>query len=274
MKQHPIAKLLTPPLSKGELEAYENDVIKNGQIDDIIIHEGMILDKWHMFKILEKLKIKPRFKDFHKNGVSSPENFVIAKLQGRNLTVSRKACIAAEYWNMNRLSHSDRVKEAWNTRRMGLQLKDSLSKTSDVFSIGRTSLMKACCILKEDEALFNQCKFGNLSINNAYCQLRANKPSKYRDIYVEKHQEAIKETEQVTIPQVFDSLEVIENFTKQMASLGWIFEHKINKDGLHFGNFYGNGFTPCWDRIEQTGASNKYKEAVVRAAFEKLKKKK
>lgn len=273
LEQHPIAKLLTPPLSREEMEAYENDVKKNGQIDDIVIHEGKILDKWHMYQILLKLGKEPRFKDFHRNGVSSPEDFVIAKLQGRNLTISRKACIAAEYWKMNRLSKTDSAKKGWSNRRSGISEDDSLTHISDIFCLGRTSLMKACALLKGDAELFNKCKFGNLSINNAYCQLRANKPSKYRTIFVEKHEEAIKETQEMNIPQVFDSYEVIENFTKHMSRLGWILEHKISKDGMHFANFYGNGYATSWDRIEQTGGSVKYKEAVVRAAFEKLKKK-
>ncbi len=252
------------------METYELDIIKNGQIDEIILHEGMILDKWHMYKILIKNNIEPKFKDFHQNGVATPQDFVIAKLQGRHLSISQRACIAAEYCLMNKSGHHERVLKAWKTRREGKGGNNMLDNGAKIFSVSRSVLMKSYRLLHADRDLFDKCKTGEQSVNKAYYKFRLIKPTKQhksRNEEIEKNIETSKA--ELKIPQVFDSEEVIEIFVKEMCKRGWILEHKV-RDGLHFANFWGNGFPSIWHMIDQEGSSFKYKEAVVRAAFQKI----
>lgn len=282
LEQHEIAKVLTPPLTKEELYAYEQDILKNGQLDEVVLCDGKVLDKWHMYQILVKHNIKPRFKEFHKNGVESPQDFVIAKLQGRHLNQSQKTCVAIEYdayvnGNSDCNSRRSAATTAWQeSLKSGKAYKAPHHTRKDIcnmFNVSATLLNYASVLFFENKELFNKCKNGQ-SINSAYNEhlesRRLKRPNQRKRNQTCENIAVTKDT--IEIPKVWDSREKYDIFMDQMAALGWMFQLRM-KNGLYNGHFYGNGHPEYTSHFKEVGAARTMHEAVTQAAFVRLGKK-
>ena len=94
MKRHPFGAA-AGDLSDPEYKALRADLNANGQLDDITIHDNMILDGWHRYELLEDLGIAPRLTVF-KGSAADAAKLVISRLKGRreSVTVAMAAMIA------------------------------------------------------------------------------------------------------------------------------------------------------------------------------------
>jgi ParB-like chromosome segregation protein Spo0J len=82
--------------SDTELQELAEDIHKNGLIEAIVLHEGMILDGRNRYAACELTDIEPQFVEWNGHG-GSPTLYVLSKnLHRRHLTSSQKAAIAAE----------------------------------------------------------------------------------------------------------------------------------------------------------------------------------
>jgi N6-adenosine-specific RNA methylase IME4 len=102
MNFHPIANIF-PLMDDNEISSLSEDIQKNGLIDPIILHEGMILDGRNRFLACEKAMVEPDYLEFTKI-VSShdPLSFVIStNLKRRHLNESQRAMIGAKLANIS-----------------------------------------------------------------------------------------------------------------------------------------------------------------------------
>lgn len=277
LKQHPIAKDITPPLTEMEYNLYEEDILKNGQIDEIVMFEGMILDKWHMYKILMKHNKTPRFKEFKLNGVASAEDFVIAKLQGRNLTSLQLACIAAQRIDVLKKDTAQFLRD-FNKIHKGRPppVDPKSDKTNKLlldlgkkFKISMCSISRMRSIYLNCRDIFDRVKRGEIALNESYRLYKERVGDKYN---LRKNKFIPKiDIQPIVIPSPFDPHEVIHNFLKNMNDHGWIFEMKIC-ERMYYANFYGHGILSkvnCWN---SNIPEPEFRRAVVTAAFERLNK--
>ncbi len=94
LRPHPAAEIF-PKMAEAEFDALVTDIEQNGQLEPIIIYEGMILDGRHRYKACQQLGLKCRTIEW--DGGGSPEEFVISmNVRRRHLTASQLAMIAAK----------------------------------------------------------------------------------------------------------------------------------------------------------------------------------
>ena len=74
------------------------DIKRQGQLEPIILHEGLILDDRNCYRACQLAGVNPRTGDFSTLSTErSPEEFVVSRnLRRRHLSVGQKAAIALE----------------------------------------------------------------------------------------------------------------------------------------------------------------------------------
>ena len=91
---HPACKLF-PEMSKDELQALAADIKERGLLNDIVLHEGKILDGRNRNKACKIAGVKPRYVQWQGDG--SPLAWVIStNLVRRHLTAGQRALIALD----------------------------------------------------------------------------------------------------------------------------------------------------------------------------------
>ena len=94
-RSHPAANLF-PMMGDAELWELAEDIGRQGLEDDIILHEGLILDGRNRWVACERAGVEQRTAVWQSNG-ASPTAYVISKnLHRRHLTPAQRAAIAAE----------------------------------------------------------------------------------------------------------------------------------------------------------------------------------
>lgn len=282
LQPHPLA-LIPPPLTKEQEEALEESLLKNGQIRDIVTHEGMILDGNHKYKLLLKNGIKPRMVEFKPNGCATPKDFVIAMMQGRQIKPSQVAAVAALFhqqvkkYPLENLSYKPDLRSLKNKglskeeKTRAKYLSRTYVKIAKEFGVGSVSVSKAISLLNAGESgkpYFDLVYSGKLPVETAYNKFRKETGSKMkRAPYTGTpwHPETL--TNLVKIPNCFDAREEIDKFIRVMNKSGWILEMKF-KDEKIFANWYGNGFPPNSQWKDYDGEFE-FRRAVVVAANSK-----
>lgn len=243
--------LIPPPLTSEEEFALEESLLKNGQIDDIIIYEGKILDGKHKYKLLVKHGKEPRVKEFIPNGVTAMD-FVMARLEGRNLNPGQKACVAAILSQAEKKNPLDNLiykKGKGKLREGGSKAEKyhrqdanrTCTKVSKSIGIGSNSTMKAIVLMKHNKELFQRVYEGSMSVNAGYNQHRKNTGSlKKRTDQTKTNIEALK-SKIITIPNCYASNFELKEFIKVMNAHGWILEMRY-QDGKVLAHWFGNGY--------------------------------
>ena len=63
-EQHPIGKELPRYVDTEEFNTLKDSIAEHGQLNDILIFEGKILDGWHRYQACIQLGIEPKIKMF------------------------------------------------------------------------------------------------------------------------------------------------------------------------------------------------------------------
>jgi len=105
LEPHPLAALF-PELPFEELAQLARDIKKQGQLEPIILHKGLILDGRNRYRACQIAGVHPRTEDFSALITGrSPEEFVVSRnLRRRHLSVGQKAAIALEWSEQIELS--------------------------------------------------------------------------------------------------------------------------------------------------------------------------
>jgi hypothetical protein len=94
LEVHPIAKVF-PAMGEAEFQQFKRDIEAHGQRDDIVIHNGLLLDGRNRLRACIELGIDPQITELI--GESNPVAYVVSKnLHRRQLTESQRAMVAAE----------------------------------------------------------------------------------------------------------------------------------------------------------------------------------
>src|SRR5207245_9394894 len=91
---HPYAELF-PSMSAAEFDGLCRDILTNGLDEEIVVHEGQVLDGRHRYQACLATQVPPRFRAYA-GECGSPLGFVVTKnVQRRHLTESQRALVAA-----------------------------------------------------------------------------------------------------------------------------------------------------------------------------------
>ena len=100
IKFHPLANLF-PLMNSKELEELGKDLLENGQQDDIVLLDGMILDGRNTYLACRMFNIEPRFRKYDKK--IHPLKYVKSKnYYRRHLNSAQKGEIALEFLKLER----------------------------------------------------------------------------------------------------------------------------------------------------------------------------
>ena len=89
MQLHPYCRCM-PEMTLDEFDMLKNDIEGSGQIEPIVVFEGMILDGHYRYKACIEIGIDPWFVEF--DGPDSAMDYVVSKnLKRRGLTTEQKA---------------------------------------------------------------------------------------------------------------------------------------------------------------------------------------
>lgn len=107
-RAHPAANLF-PMMGDAELWELADDIGKNGLQDDIVLHEGLILDGRNRWVACQRSGVEPRTVVWASNG-ASPTAYAISKnLHRRHLEPGQRAAIAAEALPMYEAEAKERM---------------------------------------------------------------------------------------------------------------------------------------------------------------------
>ena len=93
---HPLS-LVMPPMSDDEYFQLINSIVAHGQMEPIVILDGLILDGRHRYAACRKLGIEPIIREYsYEDDGPSPATFSLVKnTHRRHLTTSQRAMVAA-----------------------------------------------------------------------------------------------------------------------------------------------------------------------------------
>lgn len=91
---HPIANIF-PMMGADEFEALKADILENGLLEPIWVHQGKIVDGRNRYRACEETGVEPLYREW--DGRGSLVAFVVSlNLKRRHLTSSQKAMVALE----------------------------------------------------------------------------------------------------------------------------------------------------------------------------------
>jgi len=150
--QHPLSAAF-PRMSVTDLDALFKDIEANGQMDDIILYEGEILDGWHRLGCLNLLDVKPRIKELPSE--LDPVAFVISKnVHRRHITASQRAVAIAS-------CHEWQPRGGSKATRSPLKTTEELAEIADV---SRATMTDAKAVIKAGKA--DEVKNGHASVKS------------------------------------------------------------------------------------------------------------
>lgn len=176
---HEFAKKM-PTMTAEEERELQDHIDKHGQIEDVVLYEGKILDGRHRAKVCAKLGKKLRYIKFDELPKSvreaGPLAFVIAKnLKRRHLTTRQRSMIAAELEEL----FAKETKERESARKKGLASNEasqrngevvrgkSAERAAAVMGVSRASVERAKKLKAESPAKFEQVKAGKITVGKA-----------------------------------------------------------------------------------------------------------
>jgi ParB-like chromosome segregation protein Spo0J len=93
LRPHPAAELF-PLIAAADFDALVADIKQHGQVEPIVVYDGLILDGRHRHRACLQLGIEPVTAEW--TGPGTPENIVLSKnLHRRHLTASQRAVVGA-----------------------------------------------------------------------------------------------------------------------------------------------------------------------------------
>lgn len=246
MKIHPLA-LMIPPMKQEEYESLKSSIKGNGLLSPITVFEEKILDGRHRFRACSELGIKPRFENFHENGVSAHEFVSSQNLTRRHLTVSQLACCAALLYERLKMPARARlgigIKTGNGTNHKRKDRTDY--KVGRIFGIGQQSVSKASTLKNRSPRLFKEVFEGKVKLNVVYKQVREIVPKPDFKTVIPKDVVG----EEILIPQVFSSLEEIMSFHRKLTLRGFQATIHCSTGGL-FACKYWTTEIPKFNRMD------------------------
>lgn len=184
IQAHPAAALF-PMMSDDELARLSADIKERGQIDPIILHQGLILDGRNRLKACEMADVEPNFSAWSGEG-GSPAQFVASKnIHRRHLSKPQIDAIGAEMLPMLREEARQRQREHGGTapgrpsETLGAKLPEVIEDegkaveiAARILNTGARSIQNAARIKEADPEAFERLKRGETRTHTEFRRLQ------------------------------------------------------------------------------------------------------
>src|ERR1700719_4211436 len=138
------------------------DIKEHGQLEPIIVHNGLILDGRNRYRACQIAGVKPRIEQFNsKSARGSPEDFALSRnLRRRHLSVGQKAAIALD-WS----EQIETIPEPERTKALG-RPKGALSEAAKYIGINEQRVFEVRQIRDANASLYQEVREGRRSLNS------------------------------------------------------------------------------------------------------------
>lgn len=160
---HPFANAF--PLIEGEeYAAFCEDIATNGQLEPIVLHEGMILDGRNRYRALRELGITPVTVEYEGE---SPLEFVLSmNMYRRQLTVAQRSMIAAEIIYRSATAEAEPLEDTQGAPALRPGL--GLAQAATLLGISERSISSAGRVARKGtDELLDAVKAGKVKISAA-----------------------------------------------------------------------------------------------------------
>jgi len=173
---HPLS-LVMPDMTPAEFQSLTDSIRQDGQLEEIILHEGKILDGRHRYQACINLGLNPVMREYDTmiDG-NSPANFVLSKnLWRRHLSISQRAVVAAEIKPFFEAEAAARqaaaqIQPGSNVIPMvepAAEAGRSAEKAAELLGVSESSVKRAAAIVEADPALAADVKAGKVTVTKA-----------------------------------------------------------------------------------------------------------
>jgi len=175
-------------MSDAEYRGLRDSIAADGLHEEIVTHEGRILDGRHRYRACMETGVTPRFRAYSGD---APLLFVIAQnIHRRHLTITQRADLGirlrpeiaretAEHHR--RIVARNLVQNASRTAPIGAVRESEASGSTDeqvskIVGIGERTFQRAVALEKNAPALYEKMVVGEMTITGAYDQMRETEP--------------------------------------------------------------------------------------------------
>lgn len=171
---HPAAELF-PMLDSSALNELAEDIRKNGLLEPVIIYHGQVLDGRNRLAACDLAGVSPQFIEMDGN-LESPVLYVISRnLHRRHLSVSQRACIAAEMVPLLQEEAKERQGGSgrFGSARLHAEPADkgregrAANVAAKAAGVGETSVTYAIAAKRDNPEGFEKAKRGELTVSAA-----------------------------------------------------------------------------------------------------------
>lgn len=183
LKPHPLGAIF-PSMNDEDYDRLVLSIKERGLGEDIVLHEGMILDGNHRYSACKKARVKPTFVNF-KDG--DPISFVISKnLARRNLNTSQAAALGAELVEKMREQDKEEKAAAKAAKKAGKKVvkkvkskeRTNAARAAKMVNVSERSVESALALKKGDPEEFENVKKGKKRVKSAMNELSKKKSAK------------------------------------------------------------------------------------------------
>lgn len=196
MKPHPLS-LVIPDMTPDEFASLTESIRTEGQLEDIVTLDGMILDGRHRYQVCTNLNLPCVSREYsYEIDGDSPTAFVMAKnVWRRHLSVSQRATIAAEiqpYYQEEAEKRRARLAEKAAAAAAAGKEPDpapedpshtasSYEQAAATVGVSASSVERAVALKKEDPAAFADVRAGKKSLDKARKETKGKKEKEPKD---------------------------------------------------------------------------------------------
>lgn len=215
--QHEIGKLLPAP-TKDEFQSLIQSIADKGQIEAGYVYEGKILDGFSRYRACQAAGIVFEYDTFKGTRHEATEFVYTKNLERRHLTTSQKACVAVQVKDQMKMTPSEAAKsrDQCKLKHLPPHERKTSEKVASMFGISSKLLNEATTVRNKNKKLFEKCLNGEMKVSRACDLVRPKMVDRYKMIIP-------KETlsENIVLPNVFESLDTIMIFHKQLLARGY-----------------------------------------------------
>jgi hypothetical protein len=212
LESHPFAALF-PELPPEELSQLARDIKERGQLEPIIIHDGLILDGRNRYRACQLVGVKPRIEEFNaKTANRSPEQFVLSRnLRRRHLSIGQKAAIALDWSEQIELG-----RQPEKTKALG-RPKGALSEAAKNIGINEQRVFEVRQIREANPKLYQDVKAGRRSLNAALAEINPPRATQSREYGLGKSGNASQEPDRTIPREIRDFGQIVRGSQKSAA---------------------------------------------------------
>jgi N6-adenosine-specific RNA methylase IME4 len=236
LKINPEFKNLIPPLAEDEFQELERLCVEHGIRDSIVTWNGFIIDGHNRYEISQRYDLPFSVVEMDFESEEGVKEWMILNQFGRrNLSNYQRSVLALRLEDVFSARAKEKQVEAGKNKVVQISEqapmeRKSISKLAKVANVSHDTIAKVKAIeAKAPEEVKEKLRTGEVSINQAYQEIRKEEKKEEREKYIEKQKAQIKENK---LPELLGLYDIIS------VDPPWNYGREYDPDGSRVANPY------------------------------------